>query len=166
MNKRKIVFMDVDGVLNYTKWYVDDRNPGNLYGQEGDIDPYCVNRIVNICKQTGAEIVLSSDWRISKSSIPRLERAGFPEGLICDQTPELIWECLNYYDSEVDSYDHSRGKEIDLWLKEHDDIYDYVIIDDREDFTETQKRFHFIHVDPYVGFTDENMHKAIEILSR
>ena len=82
MMKNKIIFMDVDGVLNYTKWYYDDRNPGNLYDQEGEIDPECVRRIVNICEKTGAKIVLSSDWRINKCAIGRLERAGFPEGLI------------------------------------------------------------------------------------
>ena len=46
--KNKIIFMDVDGVLNYTKWYYDDRNPGNLYGQEGDIDPEYVRRHMHL----------------------------------------------------------------------------------------------------------------------
>ena len=140
-------FFDIDGVLNYTQWYYSDRNPGNLYGQEGDIDPECVARILKVCEVTGAKIVLSSDWRIDKNAISRLERAGFPKGLICDQTPELIWTYLNHYDADVDSYD-------------------YVIIDDREDFTDEQKRLHFVHVNSYVGFTDENMNEAIEILTR
>ena len=48
MMKNKIIFMDVDGVLNYTKWYYDDRNPGNLYGQEGDIDPEYVRRHMHL----------------------------------------------------------------------------------------------------------------------
>lgn len=155
--------MDVDGVLNYTKWYVDDRNPGNLYGQEGDIDPECVRRIVNICKRTGAKIVLSSDWRIDKNSIGRLERAGFPEGLIFSQTPELIWTLFN---SPTSTEDYSRGREINMWLTEHPDTYNYVIIDDSEDFSDEQKRFHYICVDSDNGFTDKNMEDAIRILSR
>lgn len=163
MMKNKIIFMDVDGVLNYTKWYVDDRNPGNLYGQEGDIDPECVRRIVNICKKTGAKIVLSSDWRIDKSSIGRLERAGFPEGLIFSQTPELIWTLFN---SPASTEDYSRGREINMWLTEHPDTYNYVIIDDSEDFSDEQKRFHYICVDSDNGFTDKNMEDAIRILSR
>ena len=161
MNKQKIIFMDVDGVLNYTKWYYGDRNPGNLYGQEGDIDPECVRRIVNICEKTGAKIVLSSGWRVNKSAIGRLERAGFPEGLIFSQTPELIWNCLH---SHTGSY--SRGREIDMWLSEHPDTYDYVIIDDREDFSDEQKRLHFVHVNSDIGFTNKNMNKAIKILTR
>lgn len=163
MMKNKIIFMDVDGVLNYTKWYVDDRNPGNLYGQEGDIDPECVRRIVNICKRTGAKIVLSSDWRIDKNSIGRLERAGFPEGLIFSQTPELIWTLFN---SPTSTEDYSRSREINMWLTEHPDTYNYVIIDDSEDFSDEQKRFHYICVDSDNGFTDKNMEDAIRILSR
>lgn len=158
--------MDVDGVLNYTQWYTSNRNPGNLYNQESDIDPKCVARILKVCEVTGAKIVLSSDWRINKNAILRLERAGFPKGLIFDQTPELIWTCFNHYDTDTDLCNYSRGKEINLWLDTHQDTYDYVIIDDREDFTDEQKRLHFIQVNPYIGFTDENMNKAIEILTR
>ena len=44
----KAIFLDIDGVLNYTKWYTDERNPGNLNGQEGDLDPLCVDRIIRI----------------------------------------------------------------------------------------------------------------------
>ena len=61
----KVIFLDIDGVLNYTKWYTDERNPGNLHGQEGDLDPLCVDRIIRICEETGAKVVISSDWRIS-----------------------------------------------------------------------------------------------------
>ena len=161
MMKNKIIFMDVDGVLNYTKWY--RRKPINLFEQDRDIDPECVRRIVNICERTGAKIVLSSDWRIDKNSIGRLERAGFPEGLIFSQTPELIWTRFN---SPTSTEDYSRGREIDMWLNEHPDTYDYVIIDDCEDFSDEQKRFHYIHVNPYIGFTDKNMEDTICILSR
>ena len=104
---------------------------------------------------------LPSPLYINKSAISRLERAGFPEGLIFSQTPELIWNCLN---SHTGSY--SRGKEIDMWLNEHPDTYDYVIIDDREDFSDEQKRLHFVHVDSDIGFTNKNMNEAIEILTR
>lgn len=164
--RKKIIFLDVDGVLNYTKWYIDDRNPGNLYGQEGDIDPLCVQRIIDVCNVTGAKIVISSDWRTLVGGIPRLIRAGIPEELIIGQTPELIKRCLNFYDADVDTYAHSRGREIDFWLEDNPDTWDYVIIDDRIDFSESQKRLHFVHTDSMYGFTDEDKEKAIEILNR
>lgn len=42
----------------------------------------------------------------------------------------------------------------------------FMDVDDHEDFSDEQKRFHYIHVDPYIGFTDKNMKGSICILSR
>ena len=154
----KVIFLDIDGVLNYTQWYVDDRNPGNLDGEEGDLDPLCVNRIINICNNTGAKVVISSDWRISWYGTQlRLGRMGLDENYILDKTPERIW--IN-----IPGFDHSRGAEINDWLEMHPECEKYVIIDDRTDFKDNQQPF-FIHVNPFIGFTDENMNKAIDLLT-
>lgn len=165
----KIIFLDIDGVLNYTNWYVSDRNPGNLNGQEGDIDPLCVDRIVRICKETSAKIVISSDWRISwQGTLSRLERAGFPKGLIIDKTPELAWLKLGRHDymlSDDDKgYEFSRGREIDLWLEAHPECENFVIIDDRRDFTEEQSP-HLVHVNSMFGLTDDDADIAIMTLN-
>lgn len=155
--------MDVDGVLNYEKWWYSDKNPGNLHGKEGDIDPDCVKRILKICDATGALIVLSSDWRISwPGSLIRLDNAGF-RGYIIDKTPSHMWRQFVSMDKD---YEVSRGSEIDEWLQNHQDTWDYLIIDDRCDFSEEQKRLHFLHIDSMYGITDEDVEKGIEILSR
>ena len=123
----KVIFLDIDGVLNYTQWYVSDRNPGNLNGEEGDIDPLCAERINNICQVTDAKIVLSSDWRISwPCCIDRLEKGGIKKGLIIDKTPEHMWNEL-----ASEKY-KSRGSEIDDWLSQHPECDKYVILDDRK----------------------------------
>ena len=155
----KVIFLDIDGVLNYTQWYVDDRNPGNLNGEEGDLDPLCVNRIINICNKTGAKVVISSDWRISWYGTQlRLGRMGLDENYILDKTPERIW--IN-----IPGFDHSRGAEIDDWLSSHPECDNYVIIDDRTDFKDNQMG-NFIHINPKIGLTDENMNQAIAILNK
>jgi len=156
----KVIFLDIDGVLNYTQWYVSDRNPGNLNGEEGDIDPLCAERINNICQITDAKIVLSSDWRISwPYCIDRLEKGGIKNGLIIDKTPEHMW---NGFASEEYK---SRGSEIDDWLSQHPEYDRYVIIDDRKDFTEEQWP-NFIHVNPMHGIDDNDVDFAIQILNR
>lgn len=156
----KIIFLDIDGVLNYTQWYVSDRNPGNLNGEEGDIDPLCAERINNICQVTDAKIVLSSDWRISwPYCIDRLEKGGIKKGLIIDKTPEHMW---NEFVSEEYK---SRGSEIDDWLSQHPECDRYVILDDRKDFTEEQQP-NFIHVNPMRGIDDTDVVFAIQILNR
>lgn len=166
----KIIFMDCDGVINSYSFYMSDRNPGNLNGKEGDVDPDCVKRILRIVEETGAKIVLSSDWRLSwPGSLIRLENAGFPKGLIIDKTPELIWrqisrDELSAYDDNGFCYAYSRGREIDMWLEAHPECTNYTIIDDRTDFTDEQGP-HFVHVNSYCGITDDNADIAIMILN-
>lgn len=166
----KVIFLDVDGVLNFEKWYqnVDGRNPGNLYGQEGDLDPLCVNRIIKICNETGAKVVISSDWRISwYTTQVRLAKMGLDENYVIDKTPEYIWRNVSkhdyFNDDYEETYEYSRGAEIDGWLKEHPEVTNYVIIDDRTDFTDKQKE-HFVHVDPMWGLVDKHVELTIKIL--
>ena len=155
--KKNIVFLDVDGVLNYTKWYISDRNPGNLYGKEGDLDPLCIKRINKICEECNAEIVLSSDWRVNSYSFTRLEKAGLIN--IIDKTPIPNINILG------GKFHITRGEEIQMWLENHKDVDNYVIIDDRSDFLEEQLS-HFVHIDPYIGITDDDCVLIKNILNR
>lgn len=157
----KVIFLDCDGVLNYTKYYVTDIDSDNYNEDYADIDPKCVKRVLNICKETGAKIVISSDWRISwPGAKSRLERAGFSEGLIIDKTPEFMWRRFNGHSSNLDN---SRGAEIEEWLNQHPECTNYVILDDREDFNEDELP-HFVKVDPMYGLTDDHVKIAINIL--
>ena len=149
-----VIFLDVDGVLNYTNWYYSDRNPGNLNGEE-DVDPQCIERVNKLCEETNSEIILSSDWRIDDSAFSRLERAGLKK--ILDKTPIPVFG--NY----GATYHFTRGEEIQMWLEWHPEVTNYVIIDDRTDFMDNQKS-HFVHVDSYYGFTDEDYNLALTIL--
>lgn len=107
----KIIFLDIDGVLNYSKWYVDPRNPGNLYGQEGEIDPLCIERINKICSETRAYIVISSDWRLDFNACKkRIENAGLTS-IIIGHTPIHLFD--------MTETDKSRGREIERYLQEH-----------------------------------------------
>lgn len=47
-----------------------------------------------------------------------------------------------------------------------DDIYDYIIIDDREDFLSEQIPLHLVHTNNGVGFSEKDKVKAIGMLSR
>lgn len=76
---RKIIFLDIDGVLN-DRETLTKKYPGS--GIMG-IDPYKVLLLSRIVEATGAEIVLSSSWRhghyeeLKKSlAIPIIDRTG------------------------------------------------------------------------------------------
>lgn len=159
MEKRKIIFLDCDGVINSVQWEAvrKDMPPASVI--DDAIDPRCLERIVSICTETGAKIVLSSDWRINwPFARTRLEHAGIPEGLIIDRTPVLnVISGMHHY---------SRGEEVKAWLNAHDDVYDYIIIDDREDFLTDQIKLHLVHTNNWVGITKKDRQAAIEMLSR
>lgn len=84
-----------------------------------------------------------------------MENAGLRN--IIDKTPITIF---GTYGS---TYHFSRGEEIHMWLEWYPEIKNYVILDDRTDFTEEQQP-HFIHVNPYCGLTDDDIIIADNIL--
>ena len=93
---------------------------------------------------------------------------GLTRDIVIDKTPELIWTRMSMHDymlsEEDEGYEFSRGKEIDLWLEAHPECTNFVIIDDRCDFTEEQEP-HFVHVNRMYGLSDDNTDIAIMILN-
>ena len=63
MNKGKIIFLDIDGVLNTKWWYtqMDRKTPKDKYGYA--FDPKAVANLKRIVEKAGADIVISSSWK-------------------------------------------------------------------------------------------------------
>lgn len=81
----RYIFFDIDGLLNSETWYKTYK-PGNLDEIDNDIDPKCIERLNRICSETGAYLVMSSDWRYDfNCSCKRLYAAGLT-GLIIGRT--------------------------------------------------------------------------------
>ena len=97
----------------------------------------------------------------------RLGRMGLDENFVIDKTPEVIWRNLSKHDyfneNYEETYEYSRGAEVDAWLASHPECTNFVIIDDRTDFTDEQSP-HFVHIDPMWGITDRHVEFAIAIL--
>ena len=159
---KKIIFLDIDGVLNSLDWYISD-DP--LRGR-GHIDPIAIKRLNDITDSTGAYIVLSSSWRHDYNNTVILLKKNGLTGKIIGKTPDL---CLN------NKY-IIRGNEILKWLIDHKtflelpqksnilDYKSYVIIDDDNDILLMQSD-NFVHTNYNYGLTNENVNKAIIILN-
>jgi len=144
----KILFLDIDGVLNHSHGVTKG---GMLW-----IDPEHVKHLNSIVEQSGCRIVLSSVWRtIYKLSIVGLflEECGFKyKSELIDKTTVLPQEI--------------RGKEIEKWLQRYGRVVDqYVIIDDDSDMTKEQKP-NFVQTSFKTGLTKELADKAIQILNK
>lgn len=66
----KLIFLDVDGVLNHSE------TPGFVYNTMGPVDKRCLTELNRILKETGAGIVLSSMHRTVPSKIEALKQHG------------------------------------------------------------------------------------------
>ena len=110
----KVIFLDVDGVLNSDEYFNNIKNKETT-DIESEID---INTIVDLKKaidETGASVVLSSSWRYNKYYFENLKQLFMNYNIILGQTPLIRQD---------------RGIEIKKWLEVHPDTEDYVILDD------------------------------------
>lgn len=154
----KIIFLDIDGVLN-SRIYDRKRN----WNEQTDIDETRLPLLKRIVEKTGARIVLSSTWREHWSK----------DAALCDGDGAYINSTfakygLVIYDKTPDlGRNFDRPDEINLWLETtRETIESFVIIDDyRYDWGKLSKRF--VKTNPHLGLglEEEHVQKAIEILN-
>lgn len=160
----KIIFLDIDGVLNHERFYKERFSKRYeevaIAHPYSEIDPECVKKLNILCEETGAKVVISSTWRHSGLDycVDVLKFHGFT-GEVIDITPSLNGD--NYV----------RGNEILKWIKDNKklvgDYYnftEYVILDDDSDML-YQQRNNFLLIDRFVGLTMGNVFRAKKILN-
>lgn len=183
----KIIFLDIDGVLNHEKWYEELQNmKGNIDIDKpiNHIDPKSINELNRIIIETGAKVVISSTWR-KQYNLNELRvlfsKVGFV-GEILDVTRVIMGNILTHNDDIYCTI--PRGCEIDYWLKEYGNfqrinwskeeqqkqlnnasIKNYIILDDDSDMLYNQRE-HYIKVGRQYGLTKEIADIAIEILNK
>lgn len=159
----KIIFLDIDGVLNSRKYFVETHK-GNLvchkvydYTKEEDlaklqmlkIDFYKLQLLKEIIRETDAKIVITSAWR-NLSDWTLIEEYLTNKGLPIIGTTQSFG---------------SRGEEIIDYLGNHEEIDNYIIIDDDMflDFYELENNLVKTNYDD--GLTYEQVFDAIDMLN-
>lgn len=179
----KIIFLDIDGVLNCQTGYVNGYC--KYVGKNGiryqAFYPPSKSLLNKLIEETDAKIVISSTWR--HSGLDYMRKVWDGEGMsgeIIDITPNLRGSIEQYRSIP-------RGIEIDTWLENRNfshifwseekqldyikesGIENYIIIDDDSDMLYNQKD-HFVHVLPSPrnmdGFKEKHYLKGLEILSK
>lgn len=139
----KILFLDVDGVLNSYK-------TGGMYALKRN----CLRRLQKIVEETGCEIVLSSTWRKDEYALRRLKRVLAYRGIKIKDTTPIFQKGF-------------RGLEIQAWLVSNPspDGYKFAIVDDDSDMLDHQLP-HFFQTDPEYGLTDTITYRIINHLGK
>lgn len=135
----KVVFLDIDGVLNCHRTAIAFGGIPHTTARNGRaaLDEVAIRLIGGIVRAAGAVIVLSSTWRKHSDWQDYGPALDLP---IIDRTPSLAG---------------FRGQEIDDWLSRHPEVESFAIVDDDRDMTPEQMTF-FVHTSGFDGFTWAN----------
>ena len=114
----RVIFLDIDGVLNTCKTV--ERWRGCI-----GIDAALARRFAKLQDVTGAGVVLTSTWRLSRNWKSTMRKNGVVG--IFDKTPDLPGR--------------KRGEEIEAWITAHSDVAVYAILDDASDMLPHQPHF-------------------------
>jgi hypothetical protein len=183
----KVIFLDIDGVLNCERAYVNGYCkyvewtwPDGTKDHHQSFAPWCKEYLNELIELTGAKIVISSTWR--HSGIDFMRKVWEIEGM----KGEIIGITPNFR-GDINGYNIPRGCEIDYYLKkelnfshinwdrdiqkeyiEKTGVENYIIIDDDSDMLYGQRN-HFVHVLPSPrnkdGFNKEYFTQALRMLT-
>lgn len=135
----KVLFLDVDGVLNTFK-------SGGIY----TLTRTKLRLLQQIVEETGCEIVLSSTWRKDTEAFKILNKKLAYRGLKISGVTPVLYE--------------PRGLEIASWLNDNPGVTKYAIVDDSSDMLDSQLR-NFFQTDGDYGLTKTVTYRIIHHLN-
>lgn len=156
----KVIFLDIDGVLNSEEFACWCHEFPDFVREGGSnwVDPNAVKMITFLCEEYDVKLVISSSWRMFdvQSTIDCFKNyrdltplCKYIVGVTPRNMDDRIWE--------------SRGEEIQQYLNEHPEVDNYVIVDDDNDMLESQKD-HFVRCNYVFGLIPSRVEKMKEIL--
>jgi hypothetical protein len=164
----KVLFLDVDGVLNASERVVKG-DPGFFLPDW--VIPKCMEHVNRIINETGARVVFTSTWRCDKT-IPEcrtmLEEVGLVKDSFFSCTPEL--DTCGATTVQACEREH-RGREILDWLRNYQAVYGqpieaWCVLDDDDGAGVEPVRDHLVLTDSFRGVTRRKREQAIKMLGR
>ncbi len=134
----KVIFLDIDGVLNC------DQTP-NSRKFPYVVDKKLLARLQKLLDETGAKVVLSSSWRCDPVGRLAAKHFGVPFIDVCPDEPK-----------------DPRCKEMVAWLSDHPEVTRYAVLDDENDGLDDLPLF---QPSSKTGITDEIVEGATKYLN-
>lgn len=157
----KVLFLDVDGVLN------SNACRSELSGG-GYLDEEKVKLLSRVVRRTGSVVVLHSGWRFwfTEAMEPARREAAGLLALLTKYGVGLYGKTPDFSTPEVKKtkrFSLVKASEILSWLRNHDNVENYLVLNDL-DLHSKQLEKHQIRTDSETGFSDEDVSRAIELL--
>ena len=156
---RKVIFIDIDGVLNSEINQDLNFKQGRWFSHNLILDPEAMLCLKEIIDQTGAELILSSTWRYPDEDGSFASKENFINQLssydlsLSGETPQLP--------------EYDRAAEISEYLDEHMDIGHFVVIDDDIDLLKNEEiKPHILHTNHQFGLVKSEIAEAVSILNK
>lgn len=179
IDRSKVVFLDVDGVLRPLKAggfaaYQFGDGEAAITCDTSDFIQAALEALRHIVVSTGALLVLSSEWR--RSQVMR-------EGLDAILTENHMHTCVGATTTAIDrelgsgdpltAFRKRRVKELDDWLNKNPQIKQWVAVDDLDLSVGDEDRGpgdwrvvdHFVQTNDQVGLTRRGAEAAVKILN-
>lgn len=146
----KIIFLDVDGVLNSQRFFNEREKKGN------DLDENCIIILAKIVEGTNAQIVVSSTWRLHKNCFHTLR-------------DRLRLHKIRIIGNTITDPNRERADEVNHWIKNHEDYIESFCIIDDDTFDWNKYGYQNNWVKPSFyenGLEEKHVEQAIKILNK
>lgn len=171
----KVIFLDIDGVLNTSETFIRRKNKYFKTGiYDLEIDLFRVEYLKQIIDETDAKIVLSSSWR---SYFLKFDKEIIPATLKAVELCNIFNKYnIEIYDITSKDNNLTRGTQINMWLNDNA-VDSFVILDDEsshlqefigKELIKTSKVKDgeiLTNMDDCLGLSPEDVEKAISILN-
>lgn len=155
----KVIFLDIDGVLNGFSTTKETTPEGYLF-----VEDKLVARLQKIIELTGAQVVLSSSWRLEAKEFTGKEADGENLTLLKEKLAEFGIFIIGMTCNRG-AY---RGWQIRRYLKDHPEIDKWIVLDDMPiyEFQEHINTKYVIQTFCNNGISDLEVEYAIELLNK
>lgn len=145
----RVIFLDVDGVLNSSE------TRAKIDGLKG-VSKKNLRILRHIVARTQAKIVLTSAWNINfdKKLVPTTKAGMY--------LYHRLWENNLWIYDKVNDYGGNREQAVAEYVKKHNNLTDWVIIDDTHygDYEKLNPK-HIVYTSPALGLTKASATEAI-----
>lgn len=153
----KIIFLDVDGVLNI----MSDSYRTFMKPRGQHIEPHLVQRLNYLIEKTEAKVVISSSWRHDMEDLEK----------------QLTEQGFKYWEDVIGKTGHDpegwRGNEIKEWLRNYDEhkIEAFCVLEDEPidicgKYCNAIQAYYVVQTDINEGLSNNDVKRAIYILEK